>query len=115
MAEFGDLIFRQLVENNAFITDAREKDEYDAGHFVNAVNIPLSEFRERLDEIPKDQPVYIHCRSAQRSYNMVMTLQHMGSTNVYNISGSYLGVNLYEYYNDIVTGREKIVTKYNFK
>lgn len=106
---------RKLVEGNAFIIDAREKSEYNAGHLKNAINIPLSEFRERVDEIPKDRPVYIHCRSGQRSYNMVMALQHLGYTNVYNISGSYLGISLYEYYNDLVTGREKIVTEYNFK
>ncbi|MFT8320796.1 MAG: FAD-dependent oxidoreductase [Bacillus sp. (in: firmicutes)] len=106
---------RELVESNAFIIDAREQDEYNAGHFKNAVNIPLSEFRQRLDEIPKDQPVYIHCRSGQRSYNVVMALQNLGYENVYNISGSYLGVNLYEYFNDLVTGRERIVTVYNFK
>ncbi|WP_026907293.1 FAD-dependent oxidoreductase [Paucisalibacillus globulus] len=106
---------RKLVENNAFIIDAREKGEYAQGHLRNAVNIPLSEFRERLNDIPTDQPVYIHCRSGQRSYNMVMALNNLGYENIYNISGSYLGINLYEYYNDIVTGREKIVTAYNFK
>ncbi|WP_010677696.1 FAD-dependent oxidoreductase [Bacillus timonensis] len=106
---------RELVENDAFIIDAREKGEYESGHFKNAINIPLSEFRNRLDEIPQDKPVYIHCRSGQRSYNMVMALTHLGYENVYNISGSYLGVNLYEYFTDFVTGREKIVTEYNFK
>ncbi|WP_042150084.1 FAD-dependent oxidoreductase [Paucisalibacillus sp. EB02] len=106
---------RELVENYAFIIDAREENEFAAGHLINAVNIPLSEFRDRLDEIPTDRPVYVHCRSGQRSYNMVMALQNLGYHNVFNIAGSYLGVNLYEYYNDLVTGREKIVTEYNFK
>ncbi|AOV06785.1 FAD-dependent oxidoreductase [Sporosarcina ureilytica] len=106
---------RALVENNAFIIDAREQGEYNRGHLKNAVNIPLSEFRDRLDEIPKDQPVYIHCRSGQRSYNMVIALENLGYKNVYNISGSYLGISLHEYYNDLVAGREKIVTEYNFK
>lgn len=106
---------RELVENKAFIIDAREKNEYEQGHLINAVNIPLSEFRDRLSEIPKEQPVYVHCRSGQRSYNMVMALQNLGFTNVFNISGSYLGINLYEYFNDLVTGRDKIVTEYNFK
>ncbi|WP_217587565.1 FAD-dependent oxidoreductase [Lentibacillus saliphilus] len=105
---------RELVESNAFIMDAREKHEYEAGHLVNAVNIPLSEFRQRLDEIPTDRPVYVHCRSGQRSYNAVMALQHLGYTNVYNVSGSYLGICLYEYFNDQTTDREKIVTAYNF-
>ncbi|MDY0409750.1 FAD-dependent oxidoreductase [Virgibacillus soli] len=106
---------RELVEDNAFIIDAREKGEYAVGHLKTAVNIPLSEFRQRLDEIPTDQPVYIHCRSGQRSYNMVMALQNMGYDNVYNISGSYLGINLYEYYQDLQLGRNKIVTAYHFK
>ena len=105
---------RELVENDEFIVDVREKDEYAEGHLKNAVNIPLSELRDRLDEIPKDKPVYLHCRSAQRSYNAVMALQNMGYENVYNISGSYLGICCYEYFQDQVTGREKIVTEYNF-
>lgn len=105
---------RGLVESNAFIIDAREKGEFESGHLKNAVNIPLSEFRERLNEIPTDEPVYIHCRSGQRSYNMVIALNNLGYTNIHNISGSYLGINLYEYFNDLVTGREKIVTAYNF-
>lgn len=105
---------RDLVENDAFIIDARERNEYQAGHLKQAINIPLSEFRERLAEIPKDQPVYVHCRSGQRSYNMVMALRNLGYRQVYNISGSYLGINMYEYYNDLVTGRDRIVTNYNF-
>ena len=105
---------RGLVENNAFIIDAREKGEFESGHLKHAVNIPLSEFRNRLDEIPTNEPVYVHCRSGQRSYNMVIALNNLGFTNIHNISGSYLGINLYEYFNDLVTGREKIVTAYNF-
>lgn len=106
---------RGLVAQNACIIDVREKNEFDNGHLVHAKNIPLSELRERMDEIPKDVPVYLHCRSSQRSYNAVMALQNKGWNNVYNISGSYLGICLYEYYNDLVTGREKIVTEYNFQ
>ncbi|SEN72472.1 NADPH-dependent 2,4-dienoyl-CoA reductase, sulfur reductase [Amphibacillus marinus] len=106
---------RSLVEKNAFIIDAREEGEFRSGHLINAINIPLSEFRTRLDEIPKTEPIYVHCRSGQRSYNMVMALLHLGYQDVYNIAGSYLGINLYEYFTDQHTGREPIVTKYNFK
>lgn len=106
---------RELVESNAFIVDVREKREYEAGHLINAINIPLSELRQRVDEIPQDIPVYMHCRSSQRSYNAVKALYNLGYCNVRNISGSYLGICYYEYYNDQVTGRDKIVTKYNFK
>lgn len=106
---------RELVETDAFIIDVREREEYEAGHLINAVNIPLSEIRQRVDEIPKDRPVYLHCRSSQRSYNAIMALQHMGFDNLYNISGSFLGISYYEYFNDQVTGRDKILTEYNFE
>lgn len=105
---------RELVENDEFIIDVREKDEYDAGHLNNSVNIPLSELRNRIDEIPRDRTVYLHCRSSQRSYNAVMALQNLGFDNVVNISGSYLGICCYEYYQDQVSGRNKIMTEYNF-
>ena len=106
---------RELVENNACIIDVREENEFSMGHLKNARNIPLSQLRERMHEIPKDIPVYLHCRSSQRSYNAIMALQGNGYTNLWNISGSYLGISLYEYFNDVTQDREKIVTEYNFK
>ena len=105
---------RELVENDAFIIDARNEDEYKEGHIINAVNIPLAEIRDRLDEIPKDKPVYIHCRTGQRSYNAVIALQHLGYNKVVNISGGFMGISFYEYYNDQVLDRKQIVTEYNF-
>jgi len=106
---------RELVENNNVIIDVREKYEFERGHIKGATNIPLSELRERTDEIPKDKPVYLHCRTGQRSYNAVRALQNMGFQNVFNITGSFLGVCFFEYYNDQVSGRESIVTRYNFR
>ncbi|MDF2519970.1 MAG: pyridine nucleotide-disulfide oxidoreductase family protein, partial [Clostridia bacterium] len=105
---------RGLVESGACIIDVREKDEYELSHIVGAKNIPLSQLRQRVNEIPKDQPVYLHCRSAQRSYNAVMALQHLGFDNVWNMSGGFMGISFYEYFDDQTTGRKKIVTDYNF-
>lgn len=106
---------RKLVEENAYIIDAREKNEYEEGHIINAVNIPLSEIRNRIEEIPTDKPVYIHCRSAQRSYNASVLLGHLGFENIYNMSGSFLGICFYEYFRDKSENRKPIVTNYNFK
>lgn len=105
---------RRLAESGAFILDVREKEEFEAGHIRTAVNIPLSELRGHLDEIPHDQPVYVHCRTGQRSYNAVKALQGHGFTNVYNIAGSFLGLCFYEYFNDVTAKRKPIVTAYNF-
>ncbi len=106
---------RGLVESGAFIVDVREEQEFQAGHLKNAHNIPLSQLRQRMQEIPRDIPVYVHCRTGQRSYNAVCCLQGHGYQNLWNISGSFLGVSLYEYFNDRTEGREPVVTEYNFK
>lgn len=106
---------RDLYEQGAFFLDVREKNEFENGQIKGALNVPLSELRERMNEIPKDRPIYVHCRSAQRSYNAVMALQNSGFTQVYNVSGSFLGICLYEYVQDTLQQREPIVTAYNFK
>ncbi|MEF1311514.1 FAD-dependent oxidoreductase [Vibrio mytili] len=105
---------RPLVEQNALIVDVREADEYELSHIKGALNLPLSEIRDRTDELPKDQPIYVHCRSGQRSYNAVLALQKMGFEEVYNISGGFMGLSFYEYFNDVTTDRSPIVTDYNF-
>ena len=105
---------RALVEGGAYIVDVREEKEYAAGHIEGARNVPLSQLRGRIDEIPRDVPVYLHCRSSQRSYYAICFLQGNGYTNVINISGSYLGLSLYEYFDDLRTGRRPILTAYNF-
>lgn len=106
---------RELVENGDYIVDVRERMEFENGHVKGAVNIPLSELRERVNEIPKDKPVYLHCRTGQRSYNAALALQNLGYDNVINITGSFLALSFYEAYNDKLKNRESIVTKYNFK
>lgn len=103
---------RDLVDDGAFIIDAREPDEFAEGHIKGALNIPLSQFRDRLDEIPRNKPVYIHCLTSQRSYNMVRALNNLGYTNIYNIVGSFSGLSEYEYFRDIHNDREPIVTGY---
>jgi len=105
---------RRLVEERACIIDVREASEYAAGHIIGARNIPLSELRQRMNEVPKDRPVYLHCRTSQRSYNALMALKNSGWNNLYNISGSYLVISLYEAMQEKLYGKKKIVTAYNF-
>lgn len=105
---------RDLVERGEVIIDVRERYEYQAGHIKGSLSIPLSELRQRINEIPRNRPVYLHCRTGQRSYNAVMALQNLGYDNVYNITGSFLGLSYYEYFNDMTMQREPIVTQYNF-
>lgn len=106
---------RELAEKGAYIVDVREPAEFAGGHIKGAHNIPLSQLRQRMEEIPRDIPVYLHCRSGQRSYYAICALQGRGYTNVFNISGSFLGISLYEYFNDKSEKRTPIVDNYNFK
>jgi len=106
---------RELLEQGAYVIDVREQEEWDTGHIVGAKLIPLSALRKRIDEIPKDQDVYLHCRSGQRSYNAVLALQNRGYTNVYNLSGGFIELCFYEYYTDKTTARTPIVTAYDFE
>lgn len=105
---------RELLEAGECIIDIREKNEYEEGHLKGVPNIPLSELRERVNEIPKDRTVYLQCRSGQRSYNACLLLQNLGYTNVVNVTGGILGISMYEYFNDKTQNREPIVTKYFF-
>lgn len=105
---------RELVEQKACIIDVRNRNEFEMGHLLGAMNIPLGELRQRIEEIPHDRPVYLHCRTSQRSYNAAMALKGRGFDNIINISGSFLGISYYEYFTDRTTGRERILTEYNF-
>ena len=106
---------RGLVEEGAFFLDVREEDEFAAGHVKGAVSIPLSRLRDRLDEVPRDKPVYVYCRTGQRSYNAVRLLLQKGFKQVYNVAGSFLALSWTEYYFDLAGGREPILTAYNFE
>ncbi|MGT2963656.1 FAD-dependent oxidoreductase [Streptococcus acidominimus] len=105
---------RSLVQNGEYILDVRGKDAFEAAHIKGAVNIPLDEIRDRLDEIPKDRHVYIHCRTSWNSYYAICALKGYGYDNIINIQGSFLMLSYYEYFKDQTTGREPIVTGYNF-
>lgn len=105
---------RELMQQNAFILDVREAAELAKGRIINSLHIPLSELRARVNELPRDQPIYIHCRSGQRSYNAVLMLQNLGYTQVFNLAGGFLSLSFYEAFNDQHLKRSPIVTAYNF-
>lgn len=105
---------RRLVEQGAYILDVRGRSAFEDAHIKGAVNIPLDEIRQRLDEIPRDQTVYIHCRTSWNSYYAICALKGYGFNNVVNIQGSFLGLSYHEYFKDMTSDRESILTNYNF-
>jgi len=76
--------------NEVTILDVRTPEETKGGQLIQGSrNIPLDELRERLDEIPKDKPVYIYCAIGLRGYLALQILTQRGFTNVKNLSGGY--------------------------
>lgn len=72
-----------------YLLDVRTREEYAFGAIVNAVNIPLDELRERLDEIPVDKEILIYCAVGLRGYLALKILLARGYKNVKNLSGGY--------------------------
>jgi len=67
--------------------DVREADEWTAGRAPTAVHIPMSEFTNRLHELPEDEdPLYVICRSGARSARVVAYLVAQGHAAV-NVDG----------------------------
>jgi NADPH-dependent 2,4-dienoyl-CoA reductase/sulfur reductase-like enzyme/rhodanese-related sulfurtransferase len=83
-----------LVEAGAFFLDVRTTDEFHYGHIMTAINIPIDELRERIDEIKvsKETPIYVNCESGARSYNAISILRNLGYSNLYNLSGGFMMV-----------------------
>src|SRR5205823_4347414 len=49
------------------LLDVREPEEYAHGHIPGAINLPQADLASRLDEIPRDRPVYVVCKGGYRS------------------------------------------------
>lgn len=73
----------------AVIVDVRENDEWNAGHIMGAVHIPLGEIQNRITELAKyqNQPVITQCRSGKRSAQAAELLAKAGFNNVHNMDG----------------------------
>lgn len=77
-----------LRSTTALLLDVREPDEFAQGHLGGAVNIPLSQLRKRVDEVPRDREVWVYCAAGQRAYFAQRLLRQRG-VDASNLSGGY--------------------------
>lgn len=78
------------LQRGAVLIDVREQSEYAAVRIPGATLIPLRELPDRLDEIPADRDVYVHCHVGARSARAVEYLRASGRPNSYNVTGGIL-------------------------
>ncbi len=79
----------EALQKGGFLLDVRTPEEYRMGAIAGAVNIPLDELRERLQEVPADKDIYIYCAVGLRGYLAMKILKANGYTRVRNLSGGY--------------------------
>ena len=90
-------------DSSVTLLDTRTATEVARGRIDGFMHIPLDSLRERIAEIPKDKPVYVHCHSGLRSYIACRILTGYGF-DCYNLAGGY------RFYESVIN--EKSVPEY---
>ena len=77
------------VDEPTLIIDVRTAEEFAAGHFPGAINIPHEDIIEGIQEynVGKDQTVLLYCRSGNRSGQAEVRLQSAGFSGAKNVGG----------------------------
>lgn len=76
----------RLPKNGITVLDVRGASEYHTGHVPGALHIPVGYLPRHLDQIPRDQPVVVHCASGYRSQVASSLLRSHGFTNITNLA-----------------------------
>ncbi len=79
-------------KKNGVLIDVRTPDEFADGHLPYAINIDVKNenFKESINEIKKNNPVYLYCKSGMRSAKAVKILDSLGFEKIYNLDGGFL-------------------------
>ena len=80
----------KLENEEITLLDVRESSEYEGGHIEGAVNASLSSLDANQLPYPKDEPIYVICRSGNRSAQAASQLQDAGYTEIYDVSGGMM-------------------------
>lgn len=85
--------FKEAISSKKIqLVDVRTKLEYSAEHIENAVNIDFfdrSNFPENYASFDREQPIYLYCRSGNRSQRTAKKLVPIGFKKIYDLKGGY--------------------------
>ena len=83
----GSLAEQLMSSEPPLLLDVRSIREWEQGHIESAVNLPLSQLRDRLDELPSDRSLVVHCAGGYRSAIAVSLLRREGRLGVADLVG----------------------------
>jgi rhodanese-related sulfurtransferase len=78
------------VQQGATVVDVREPGEYVDGHVPGAVLMPMGQLPSRVNELDRNDPVYVVCASGNRSASMTDFLTNAGF-DAYSVAGGTSG------------------------
>lgn len=73
-----------IKTDSVILIDVRTKEEYEAVHIQNAINIPVEELKESIKSVNVSQSkkIMIYCSNGSRSKTAINILNSMGYTNI---------------------------------
>lgn len=75
--------------NDKVVLDVRGEGEWAAGHVPGALNIPLADLDQRLEEIPRDRTVIVHCQTGARAAIAASLLRARGFSDIRQFPGGF--------------------------
>lgn len=75
----------EAISGTGIILDVREEAEFMFGHLPGAKSIPLGELEKRMDELNKEETIYVICRTGTRSDLAAKQLVEAGFKDVFNV------------------------------
>ena len=86
--------YKELVlDKNVQLVDVRTPKEYQEGSIEDAINIDYfdqDKFKTAFEKLDKNKPLYIYCRSGNRSQKSAKLLVDLGFTEIYDLKGGYI-------------------------
>ncbi|MGP4052198.1 FAD-dependent oxidoreductase [Streptomyces sp. 2A115] len=77
------------LTHGAALIDVRTAAEHARGAIPGALNIPVDELRDRVNEIPADRPLIVHCQVGLRGHTAARLLTQLTGRPATNLDGGY--------------------------